>query len=63
MTKTDNEEYWRRNDGVTMWRVMGDEATSDEWWSDEVMECLEMAEMAEKLVEGLGGMEWELDGI
>ena len=45
---------WR----VTMWRVTG-----DEWWSDEVMECLEMAEMAETLVEGLGGMEWDLDGI
>ena len=45
------------------WRVMGDEATSDKWWSDEVMECLEMAEMAETLVEGLGGMEWDLDGI
>ena len=51
---------------MTEWRnddVMGDEATSDEWQSDEVMECLEMAEMAETLVEGLGGMEWELDGI
>ena len=55
------------------WRVTGDEATSDEWrsdeWrvtkrrvtSDEVMECLEMAEVAETLVEGLGGMEWDLD--
>ena len=43
------------------WRVTGDEATSDEWRSDEVMECLEMAEMAETLVEGLGGMEWDLD--
>ena len=41
-----------------MWRVM-----SDEWQSDEAMECLEMVEMAEKLVEGLGGMEWDLDGI
>ena len=45
-------------DGVTMWQVTG-----DEWWSNEVMECLEMAEMAETLVEGLGGMEWDLDGI
>ena len=50
---------WRCDD-VTMWRVMGDEAMSDEWRSDEVMECLEMAET---LVEGLGGMEWDLDGI
>ena len=53
---------------MTEWRsddVTGDEATSDEWRSDEVMECLEMAEMAETLVEGLGeglgGMEWDLD--
>ena len=56
------------NDGMTVWRcdgwrVAGDEATSDEWRSDEVMECLEMAEMVERLVEGLGGMEWDLDGI
>ena len=56
------------DDGMTewrcdRWRVKGDEAMSDKWWSDEVMECLEMAEMAETLVEGLGGMEWELDGI
>ena len=43
------------------WRVTGDEATSDEWQSDEVMECLEMVEMGEMLVEGLGGMEWDLD--
>ena len=43
------------------WQVTGDEATSDKWWSNEVMECLEMAEMAETLVEGLGGMEWDLD--
>ena len=52
-----------RSDGVMSdrWQVTGDEATSDEWWSDEVMECLEMAEMAETLVEGLGGMEWDLD--
>ena len=35
------------------WRVTGDEATS--------VECLEMAEMAETLVEGLGGTEWDLD--
>ena len=42
---------------------MGDEATSDKWQSDEVTECLEMAEMAETLVEGLGGMEWDLDEI
>ena len=45
------------------WRVTSDEAMSDKWWSDEVMECLEMAEMAETFVEGLGGMEWDLDGI
>ena len=48
---------------TTEWRcddVMGD---SDRWRSDEVMECLEMAEMAETLVEGLGEMEWDLDGI
>ena len=56
------------DDGMTEWRcdrwwVKGDEAMSDKWRSDEVMECLEMAEMAETLVEGLGGMEWELDGI
>ena len=31
--------------------------TDDEATSDEVMECLEIAEMAELLVEGLGGME------
>ena len=49
-------DRWR----VTMWQVTGDEATSDEWRSDEVMECLEMVEMAETLVEGLGGMEWDL---
>ena len=48
-------------DGMTEWRVTGDEATSDEWWSDKVMECLEMAEVAETLGEGLGGMEWDLD--
>ena len=56
------ETEWRSDD-VTGdgWRVTGDEATSDEWRSDEVMECLEMAEMAETLVEGLGGMEWDLD--
>ena len=56
-------EWW--SDDVTGdgWRVMGGEATSDEWQSDEVMECLEMAEMVETLVEGLGGMEWDLDGI
>ena len=56
------ETEWRSDD-VTGdgWRVTGDEATSDEWWSDEVMECLEMAEMAETLVEGLGGTEWDLD--
>ena len=35
----------------------------DGWRSDEVMECLEMAEVAETLVEGLGGTEWDLDGI
>ena len=35
----------------------------DEWQNNEVMECLEMAEMAETSVEGLGGMEWDLDGI
>ena len=51
---------------TTEWRgddVMGDEAMSDEWRSYKVMEWLEMAEMAETLVKGLGGMEWELDGI
>ena len=56
------ETEWRCDD-VTGdgWRVT---VTGDGWWSDEVMECLEMAEMAEMaetLVEGLGGMEWELD--
>ena len=60
--ETDND------DGMMEWRcdgwwVTGDEATSDKWWSDGVMECLEMVEMAEMLVEGLGGMEWDLDGI
>ena len=56
------EMEWRSDD-VTGdgWRVTGDEATSDEWRSDEVMECLEMAEVAETLVEGLGGTEWDLD--
>ena len=43
------------------WRC--DNVTGDGWRSDEVMECLEMAEMAETLVEGLGEMEWDLDGI
>ena len=43
---------WRSDDG---WWVMGDEATSDEWRSDEVMECLEMAEVAETLGKGLEG--------
>ena len=51
------EMEWRSDD------VTGDEATSDKWRSVEVMECLEMVEMAETLVEGLGGMEWDLDGI
>ena len=48
---------WRCDD------VTGDEATSDKCQSNKVMECLEMVEMAETLVEGLGGMEWDLDGI
>ena len=51
------------DDGMTEWRVTGDGWRSDKWRSDEVMECLEMAEMAETLVEHLGGMEWDLDGI
>ena len=46
---------------TTEWR--SDDVTGDVWRSDEVMECLEMAEMAETLVEGLGGMEWDLDEI
>ena len=40
------------------WRC--DDVTGDGATSDEVMEWLEMAET---LVEGLGGMEWDLDGI
>ena len=48
-------------DGMTVWRCDGWQVTGDEAMSDEVMECLEMAEMAEMLVEGLGGMEWDLD--
>ena len=46
---------------TTEWR--SDDVMGDEWRSDEVMECPEMTEMAETLVEGLGGMEWDLDGI
>ena len=54
------------------WRVTDGEATSDEWQSDEVMECLEMAEMAKhwwKVWEGWNeismgfngkGMEWNM---
>ena len=49
------------DDGMTEWRCDGWRVTGDEATSDEVMECLEMVEMAETLVEGLGGMEWDLD--
>ena len=51
-------EWW--SDDVTGdgWWVTKRQVTSDgatKWWS------LEMAEMVETLVEGLGGMEWDLD--
>ena len=51
------------DDGMTVWRCDRWQVMSDEWQSNEVMECLEMAEMAETLEEGLGGMEWDLDEI
>ena len=50
-------------DGMTEWRCDGWRVTKRRVTSDVAMsdECLEMAEMAEMLVEGLGGMEWDLD--
>ena len=54
----------KNNDnGMTVWRCDGWRVTKRQVTSDKVMECLEMVEMAETLVEGLGGMEWDLDGI
>ena len=46
---------------MTEWQ--SDDVTGGGWRSNEVMECLEMAEMAETLVEDLEGTEWDLDGI